>query len=362
MKVAIVHYWLVGMRGGEKVVQALLDIYPQADIYTHVFDPEAVSPDIAARVKGTTFISRLPMARKLYQRYLPLMPMALEMLDLRGYDLVISSESGPAKGVLTSPDTRHVCYCHTPMRYLWEMFHDYREQAGVLTRTAMAPLTHYLRLWDQASANRVDAFIANSRNVRARIRKHYRRESEVIHPPVDVERFSPDPGGKPGDYYLFLGQLVRYKRCDLAVKACTRLGKRLLVAGKGAELKHLRALAGPTVEFLGHVDDADLPGLYAGCRALLFPGQEDFGIVPVEAMASGRPVIAYGKGGALETVIDGQTGLLFSEQSPDSLMDAMQRSETLKFDPETLVAHASRFAPGEFKSRFTAFMQHHADI
>lgn len=357
MKVAIVHYWFVSHRGGEKVLDALCQIWPQADIFTHVYDPDAISATIRGRKVTTSFIQKLPFAKRLYKKYLPLMPFALEMLDLSQYDLVISSESGPAKGVLVNPLALHICYCHSPMRYIWDQFHLYSANSGLATRLAMAIFLPALRAWDFLSAARVDRFAANSAFVAARIAKYYRRDATVIHPPVDVDKFA--IAAELGDYYLAFGQLVRYKRFDLAVAAFSRMGKRLIVVGIGEEEKRLRAIAGPTVEFLGWRSDEQIRGLLARCKALIFPGEEDFGIVPVEAMASGRPVIAYGRGGALETVVDGETGLLFAEQTVDSLSDAVSRFEAgaADFDPQQIRAHAEKFRPEIFAERIRVLVE-----
>ncbi|MES2294512.1 MAG: glycosyltransferase [Pseudomonadota bacterium] len=352
MKVALVHYWLVTMRGGERVLEELCQIYPDADIYTHVVDPLALSPALASRRIFTSFIASLPFAKKLYRHYLPLMPFALEQLDLRGYDLVISSESGPAKGVITNPETLHICYCHSPMRYLWNMYQEYRLEAGPITRAMMLPFFHYLRQWDYISASRVDHFVANSRTVAGRIGKFYRRDASVVHPPVDTERFV--PAGERGDFYLFCGQLVGYKRADHAIEACNRIGRPLVVIGTGPEAARLRRMAGPTITMMGPQPVNVLRDYYARCRALLFPAEEDFGIVPVEAMASGRPVIAYGHGGIRDTVIDGITGVLYPEQTVDSLMSAIKRFENLEdsFLPVVLADHAGRFSRAAFRQSF----------
>jgi glycosyltransferase involved in cell wall biosynthesis len=357
MKVAIIHYWLVNMRGGEKVVEALCEVFPQADIFTHVYDPDAVSPTIRSRKVVTTFINKLPQAKKRYQSYLPLMPLALEQLDLREYDLVISSESGPAKGVLTRPDALHICYCHTPMRYVWDMYHDYLGGAGLLKRLLMLPLIHYLKLWDFASAARVDHFIANSHFVAGRIAKHYRRPAQVIHPPVATSEFIPTP--EHDDFYLVMGQLVRYKRVDLAVEAFNRNGRRLVIIGAGEALEELKALAAPNVEVLGRQPFPVIKERLSRCRALIFPGVEDFGIVPLEAMASGKPVIAYKEGGALETVLDGVTGLFFEEQSADALAAAVTRFEAAdkQFDAAVIAAHAASFDHEVFKQRMAEFVE-----
>lgn len=352
-RVALVHYWLVGMRGGEKVLEALCDIFPQADIFTHVYVPEAVSEKLRRHRVTTSFIGSLPAARRLYKRYLPLMPLALEQLDLRGYDLVISSESGPAKGVIPPASAVHLCYCHSPMRYLWNMFHDYRARSGRLTRLVMPPLSHYLRMWDAVSAGRVDRFIANSATVAGRIRRYYGREADVVWPPVEVESFAPVPIDQRGDYMLMVGELVRYKRPDLAVAAFNRMQRKLVVIGGGEMLDEIRRLAGPTVTVLGPRPFDDLRHHYARCRALIFPGEEDFGIVPVEAMASGRPVIAYGRGGATETVIPGLSGRLFDEQSADAIVAAVEAFRDSDFDPAAIVRHAGRFSRARFVTEMT---------
>lgn len=357
MKVAIVHYWLVTMRGGEKVVEALCELFPQADLFTHVYDPDAISQTIKRHKVTTTFIQKLPKATKKYQSYLPLMPLALEQLDLRDYDLIISSESGPAKGVITRPDALHICYCHTPMRYVWDMYSDYKATAGTLKRLLMPPLIHYLKMWDYVSAGRVDYFIANSNFVAARIAKHYRRPAEVIHPPVATSDFS--LSHEHEDFYLVLGQLVGYKRVDIAVEAFNHLGKRLIIIGEGEALSDIRRIAKSNVEVLGRQPFSIIKGHLSKCRALIFPGVEDFGIVPVEAMACGKPVIAFKAGGALETVIDGTTGLFFEHQTSESLIAAVQRFELIEssFEPFRITKHACTFDKHVFKSKISEFIK-----
>jgi glycosyltransferase involved in cell wall biosynthesis len=357
MKVAIVHYWLVGMRGGEKVIEALCDMYPQADIFTHVYAPDTISDKIRRHRVIPTFINSLPRAARMYKTYLPLMPLALEQLDLRGYDLVISSESGPAKGVIPSPDAVHVCYCHTPMRYIWNMYHDYRNSAGRLTRLLMPPLSHYLRMWDVASAARVDSFVANSATVARRIQRYYGADSVVIHPPVDTDAFSVAPSLELADYYLMAGELVSYKRPDLAVRAFNDMKLNLVVIGGGEMLDELRRIAGPTVKVMGSQPFEVLKQHYARCRALIFPGEEDFGMVPVEAMASGRPVVAFGRGGATETVAEGVTGVFFTEQTVEAISSAVKRLSELALDPAKIAAHASQFGREQFLQK----MRHHID-
>ncbi len=356
MRVAIIHYWFVGMRGGEKVVEALCRLYPQADIFTHVYVPEAVSPALRKHRVVTSLISRLPFARRLYKAYLPLMPLALEQLDLRGYDLVISSESGPAKGVIAPPDALHVCYCHSPMRYVWNLYHDYKEHAGVLARAAMPLAGYHLRLWDVTSQVRVQHFIANSRCVANRIKAYYGRSATVIYPPVDVNEFASAPEAELEDFFLMVGELVPYKRADLAVEAFNRLGRKLVIIGGGEDHKRLRRLAGPNVVLMGPRPFAELKWHYARCKALIFPGEEDFGIVPVEAMASGRPVIAYGRGGALESVVEGVSGTFFREQTVESLVAAVARLDRMHFDRARIIESAQRFANDRFAEAFRSFV------
>lgn len=359
MRVAIIHYWLVAQRGGEKVLRAICDLYPQAVIFTHAADKDVVASTFPQHEVRTTFVGKLPFATRLYKAYLPLMPLALEEIDLSGFDLVISSESGPAKGVLPSPDAAHVCYCHTPMRYAWDQYHEYRNGAGPVGKILIPPLMHGIRSWDAASATRVDSFAANSSFIASRIRRYYGRSSTVIYPPVDVDAFSAqlDAPANPEfeDAYLYVGQLTRYKRPDLAVEACRRMGKKLVVIGRGDMEKELKAKAGPKTRFLGRADDGVLKDAFRSGSALLFPGQEDFGIVPVEAMAAGLPVIAANKGGALETVDDGVSGVHHPIENVDDLCAAIERFDSLQptFNARDISARTKRFAPAVFKRRFS---------
>jgi glycosyltransferase involved in cell wall biosynthesis len=350
MKVALVHYWLVRMRGGEKVLEQLCSMFPDADIITHVYDAAHVSAVINRHRVRTTFINNLPFARKRYQDYLPLMPMALEQMDMQEYDLVISSESGPAKGVIARPDATHLCYCHTPMRYLWNMYPFYLNQANLARRALMSPIANYLRMWDHLSAQRVDSFVANSLSTAQRIKRYYDRQSVVVYPPVEVDSFTPSLSN--GGYYLCLGQLIPYKRADIAIRAFNALRLPLRVVGDGSEIRNLRAIAKDNIEFIGWASTEELHEHYAHCEALIFPGEEDFGIVPVEAMASGKPVIAYGRGGALETVVPGRTGLLFEHQHEDSLRRAVEQFQENRaaYDPSKIGAFAAQFRPEAFRS------------
>lgn len=355
MKVAIVHYWWLSNRGGEAVVAAIAELYPEADLYVHVCDEALVRKTLGEGFKGlvvTTFIARLPGAARHYQKYLPLMPVALEQLDLSAYDLVISSESGPAKGVITRPDALHVCYCHSPMRYVWDMYPAYLQGAGRVVRALFPWVAHWLRVWDRASADRVDHFVANSSFVASRIRKFYRRDAEVVYPPVNVTSF--DHRRERGDFYLCLGQLVPYKRADMVVEVFNRLGLPLVVIGEGELLDRLKAIAAPNVQLMGRQAFSVVKDKLETCKALVFPGLEDFGIVPVEAMASGAPVIAYGKGGALDTIVHGKTGILFDEQSNSALEAAIRACEAgqHRFDVEALREHAAGFDKAIFQRRF----------
>jgi glycosyltransferase involved in cell wall biosynthesis len=352
MRIAIIHYWIVTWRGGEKVLKAISDQYPDADIFTHVHDPELVARELPDKIIANTFIQSLPFARTQYQKYLPLMPLALEQLDLREYDLVISNESGPAKGVIAGPNTRHLCYCLSPMRYLWDMYPDYLAGAGFATRFVMRPAMHYLRMWDQVSAQRVDEYLTISNFVAARVAKYYRRDSQVIYPPVATEDFA--VSFESDDFYLSVGQLVRYKRADLLVEAFNRCGRRLVIIGEGELLKPLRRVAKPNVQFLGRQPFGVIREHYARCKALVFPGIEDFGIVPVEAMASGKAVIALAAGGVLDTVIDGLTGILYLQQSAEAIIEAVERFERSQgaFQPDVIRAHAEQFSTARFTKQF----------
>lgn len=368
MKTALIHYWFYGMRGGEKVVAEILHLFPEADLFTHLFIPDQLEPIIVQRTVTTTFINRLPLAGRLYQAYLPLMPTALKRLDLSDYDLIISSESGPAKGVVKRPDACHICYCHTPMRYIWDQQPVYLEQAGILKRWYLKRITPYLRRWDIWSAGQVDHFIANSDNVRQRIERIYGRESTVIYPPVAIDKFQPVTGKE--DYFIMAGQLVPYKRPDLAIAAFNQLGLPLKIIGTGPELARLRKFAGPSIEFTGFAEDDELRHLLAGARALIFPGEEDFGMIPVEAQAAGIPVIALGKGGVLETVHgrhfndpistgEELTGVFFSRPHFQDLISAVNKFLKIEhlIKPEVCQKQAAQFSVDRFQKEFKLFVE-----
>jgi glycosyltransferase involved in cell wall biosynthesis len=337
------------------VLEALVEMFPQAPIFTSIYWREAMPRSYQAWDVRTTWMDRLPGIYRHHQPYLLLYPSAFSGLELRDYDLVISNKSAFCFGIQTPPDTRHLCYCLTPTRFVWN-FEDYvgREQAGGAARQLVRPFLGPLQRWEQAAAGRVDAFVAISQEVRARIGQLYGRDSTVIYPPVDTGRFSPEQ--EHDDYYLIVSRLIPYKRIDLAVRAFTDLGLPLWIAGGGRDRESLEALAGPNVRFLGRVPDNDLGTLFARCRAFVFPGLEDFGISPVEAMAAGRPVIAYAGGGALDTVVEGVSGMFFHEQAPESLAEAVRRFDETNYETGAIRAHAEQFDVAKFKAHLQAFI------
>lgn len=358
MKVALVHDYLNQMGGAERVVMAFHEIFPDAPIYTSIYDPGRVDPAFQRMDIRTSFMQKLPLVTKYHQPYLPFYPYAMESLDLRRYDLVLSSSSAFGKGVITRPETMHICYCHTPMRWCWN-YSEYveREQLGKIARQVLPFYITKLRIWDQTSAMRVDHFIANSPVVAGRIRKYYRRDAVVIPPPVEVSRFPFDPATEPEDYFLIVSRLIPYKRIDLAIEACNRLQLPLKIIGGGRDLERLKRLAGPTIQFMGRLSDEEVLYYYAHCRALLFPGEEDFGITPLEAQASGRSVIAYGSGGVLTSVIDGVTGTFFHEQTVDSLATVLASFNERTYDPQTIRNHALEFDMPRFRRRILQFIE-----
>ncbi len=355
MKVALVHDFFCNLGGSDAVAQALHQLFPDAPVYTLIVADRNWEADVLQGMAlRFSFLQRIPWARRSHQPFLPLFPTAIEQFDLRDYDLIISSSHSCAKGVITPAETLHVCYCHTPMRYAWDMYPEYTRPMGRLSRAVTALVMHYVRLWDVLSAARVDHFVANSRFVARRIWKYYHREATVIYPPVDTAYFLPED--RDEDYYLVVSRLTGYKRIDLAVAAFNRLGRPLRIIGHGPELRRLQGMAGPNVTFLGHQPRAVVREHLARCRALIFPGVEDFGIVPVEAQAAGRPVIAYAAGGALETVVDGVTGLFFREQDPAALCAAVEQFEQTAFDKQLVRQHARQFDAARFAEQMRAFV------
>jgi glycosyltransferase involved in cell wall biosynthesis len=355
-RVALVHEWLTIPGGSEKVVAAILELLPQAELFTSVYDPAPWDTTITGRPVHTSFLDRLPGARHHYRRLLPLMDAAFRSFDLSDFDLVISSNHACAKNVQTPPNVPHICYCHTPMRYAWDASFLATERLTRFERALVPPVTAWLRRVDRRRAEGPDVLVANSTFVAERIQSAYGRESHVINPPVAIERFA-ETKRDPGDAYLFFGRLVPYKRADLAVAACERLGRRLIVAGNGRDLDRLRRLASRRIEFVGHVPDAEVGPLFSRARALLFPGIEDFGIVPVEAQAAGVPVIAHGVGGVRDSVIDGKTGVLYNEGTIDGLCDAIARFEQLALDEREIRANSRRFAPARFAEAFAKLLE-----
>jgi glycosyltransferase involved in cell wall biosynthesis len=351
------------MRGGERCLEVFAELFPDAPLYTLLHVPGSVVPVIERRRIVTSFVQRLPGAAERYRSYLPLFPFAIRQLDLGGFDLVLSLSHCVAKGVRTPSHALHLCYCFTPMRYVWDLYQDYvGAGSGLATRLAMPIVAAALRRWDRRTRG-VHEFVAISGHIADRIARVYGRSASVLHPPVDVARFRLGQG--PGEFYLIVSALVPYKRLDLAVSALTRLGRRLLVVGTGPEERRLRALAGPGVEFLGWRSDAEVAELYARCRAVLFPSLEDYGIVPLEAAAAGRPTIAFGRGGVRETMVsvdeasvEAPTAVFFEEQTLDALLEAVRRFEAVggQFDPDVLRTRAGAFDRPRFKERLQAYI------
>ena len=349
-RIALVHDWLTTLGGADRVVALWMETFSDSPLYTTVFDEKTLGHIIPKERIVTSYLQRLPGVLKYYRKLLSLMPGAFENFNLDEYDIVLSSSSSCAKGVLTSSSTFHVSYIHTPMRYAWDLYHEYINSSGPITRFAMRRMMPAIRQWDVLAANRVDMFLCNSHEVSRRIKKIYKRDATVIHPPIETGFFTPQDkeeevkaGSDLGERYLVLTRLIPYKRVDLAVKACTKASKPLDIIGSGPELKYLRSIAGPTIRFLGFLSDDEILKRYRNSRAMLFPGFEDFGMTPLETQACGRPVIAYGKGGALETIKDGITGLFFNEQTPEALVEAMEVFEKQKWDPKVIRRHAEAF-------------------
>ncbi len=349
MRVAIIHDYLNQYGGAERVLEAIHALYPTAPVYTSIYDPAAMPATYRTWDIRTSFMQQLPGWRTHFRRYFLLYPSAFESFDLSAYDLIISSSSAYAKGIIPPPHACHICYCHTPMRFAWRT-HDYveRESIGGVQGAVLPLLLTYVRLWDVVSSGRVDQFIANSHEVAGRIRRFYQREAQIIPPPVDLPPYTAQPAQ---DYYLAGGRLIPYKRLELAVQAFNQLGLPLKIFGDGRDRATLQAQARPNIEFLGWVDEAQRQALFAGCRAFIFPGMEDFGITPLEAMAAGRPVIAFAGGGALDTVIEGVTGRFFRQHTAAALAAAVGASRCDHYDPAQIRRHAEGFGHAVFAAR-----------
>ena len=362
MRVALVHDWLTGMRGGEKVLEAIAELYPGAPIHSLLHVQGSVSPALERQSRHRSFVQWLPGAARHYRNYLPLFPTAIEQFDLDGVDLVISTSHCAAKSVVVPGRARHVCYCHSPMRYAWDQFDSYfgPAQVGKTRSRLLRPVLARMARWDRDTAGRVDRYVANSHYVAGRIGRYYNHRSSVVHPPVDTAHYTPDPARKPEPFFLAVSALVPYKRLDVAIRAVARIGGALTVVGRGPEEGRLRELArssGASVTFSGWVTDDQVRDLYRRSRAVLMPGVEDFGMVPVEAQACGRPVIALAEGGALDSVIDGVTGVLVKEPTVEAFADAMHAATTRDFDPAVIRKHAESFGKPRFQDAFRAIVE-----
>ena len=355
LSIALVHDWLNTLGGAERVLSVWTEMFPDAPIHTLIYNKKNLKDLFPEEKIIPSRLHRLPGVRHYYRKLLSMMPRAFEEFDMSGFDIVLSSSSCCAKGILTSSSTFHASYVHSPMRYAWDLYPEYLHNCGRLTRFAMRQTMPRIRAWDQASANRVDCFLCNSREVARRIWKVYRRKAQVIHPPIETDFFTPDStqsesrGSELGEAYLVFGRLISYKRIDLAIEACNRLNRPLDIIGSGPELSRLKSMAGPTVRFHGFLPDKEIRNTYRRCRALLFPGLEDFGMIPLEVQSCGRPVIAYGCGGALETVVQGKSGLLFSHQSVDSLIKAIEEFESMPWIPMLMRENAEKFSRNKHK-------------
>lgn len=357
MKLALVHDYLIQDGGAEKVLTEFHHVFPEAPTYALLYDPEKVNPAYRSRVVRTSFLQKIPWALKKYQWLLPFMPMATETYDLAPFDVVLSSSSAFSKGVITKPDALHICYCHTPTRYLWSDAVSYVQELRVpgIIKALLPPLLSRLRMWDKQAAERVDVFIANSEAVRRRIKKYYHRDALVMYPPVDVAKFS--ISSEPKNYFLAGGRLVSYKRYDMIIEACNRLQLPLKIFGSGPVSAELKAMAGPTVKFLGRVSDEEKIKLYQNCIAFVNPQEEDFGITIIEAMSAGRPVIAYNRGGAIETVIEGVNGTFFDSQDWETLADTLLRFDQKKYHPELIRESVERFSAENFRQNIKQLVE-----
>ena len=360
-KIALAHYYLVSVRGGERVFHALAQTFSQADLFSVVYNPTSQPAWLTQRCMTTSFLQKIPGSWRYFRQSFMFYPFAVEQFDLSTYDLVISSSAGFTHGMLTPPETCHICYCHNTFRYAWNWYHDFIQSSGIVSRLLMTPLLHWVRMWDVAAAQRVDYFIANSLVTQQRIKKYYRRDSTIIHPPIETKRFTLCAESEIEDYYLTVSELVPYKKVDIIVDAFNQSGYKLIVVGDGPQRALLQKMARPNITFAGRATEQQLIEFYRRCRALIFMAKEDFGMVPLEANAAGRPVLAYGAGGALETVVDGKSGLFFPEQTAESLIQAVERFEQMQFDPQVIRAHALTFDTAVFQQKIHAFVQEKLD-
>jgi glycosyltransferase involved in cell wall biosynthesis len=356
-KVALVHDWLTGQRGGEKVLEVLAEIFPRAPIYTLFRFPGSQIAEIEKREIKTSFLQNLPFLKKRYRHYLPLFPLAVELFDFNEYDLIISSSHCVAKGAIPHPEALHVCYIHSPMRYAWNQYFSYfsAEKLSFFSKIIIPPLIHHLRLWDESSSSRVDCFVANSNNVARRVKKYYGHQAEVIHPPVDTDFFK--PGEEEKEYHLIVSALVPYKRIDIAIEGFNQTGLPLKIVGQGPDFKKLKKSAKANIQFLGNLGAGDLLNIYQRAKALILPGEEDFGITSLEAQACGIPVIAYGRGGATESVVPGKTGLFFPELNVQSLLTVLDKFKSFEFNKTIIRENAMRFSRNKFKERIAGFLR-----
>lgn len=359
MRVALIHDHLAQMGGAEKVLQVLVSMFPNAPVYTLLYEKENVEKNFPGVQIEASIIQKLPGGIKHYRWYMPFMPMAVEFFDLRTFDLVISSTSSFAKGVITSPDTLHICYCHTPTRYLWSDTHQYINELkyNKYFKKIISLVLNYIRMWDSHAADRVDKYLTNSKTSLKRLRKYYKRDAKIIYPSVRMQDFYISK--EQDDYFLAGCRLVPYKRIDIVIEAFKELGLKLKIFGNGIDMDRLKNLAGknPNIEFLGRVSDEKKSELYSRCQAFINPQMEDFGITPVEAMASGRPVIAFGQGGSLESIIDGVTGVLFAQESKDDIIQAVKRFKTIDFSPKVIREHAQKFSEENFKKELKTYIE-----
>ena len=356
-RVALVHDWLTGQRGGEKILEVLAEIFPQAPLYTLFHFPKSQIEEIEKREIKTSFLQHLPFLRTKYRFYLPLFPLAAELFDLQDYDLVISTSHCVAKGIIPHPEALHVCYIHSPMRYVWNQYFPYFSPAKLsfLSRLIIPPVIHHLRLWDVSSSSRVDHFLANSKNVAQRVKKYYRRQADVLHPPVETDFFR--PGKENEDFYLIVSALVPYKKIDLAIEAFNQTGLPLKIIGQGPDYKKLSKSAKANIQFLGALEAKELLRFYQAARALILPGEEDFGITSLEAQACSIPVIAYARGGALESILPGKTGLFFPELKVESLLSVLDKFKSMEFNKKAIRDNAMRFSRGIFKEKMASYLR-----